>query len=104
MKKIECVVRPEKAIELEDKLNEVVSGMTVTHVRGYGTQKGETQFYRGSPFSYNLLSKIKIELVVNDPEVEKVCKTGDIGDGKIFVLPVEESIRIRTGERGEGAL
>ncbi len=111
MKKIECIIRPEKAEELEEKLNGYVEGMTVIHVRGCGNQKGETQIYRGTPISFNLLPKIKIELVIKDNEVdrilaiiEKTCKTGDIGDGKIFVSSVEEAVRIRTGERGEKAL
>lgn len=111
MKKIECVVRPTVLEELETKINDVATGMTVTYVKGCGTQKGETQLYRGATVQVNLLAKIKIEVVVPDDKAEEVvellqqiCRTGEIGDGKIFVLPVEETVRIRTGERGDQAL
>lgn len=111
MKKIECIIRPNKVIELVEKLSGIVNGLTVTHVKGCGAQKGETQFYRGTPVNINLLSKIKVEIVVADEQVEKiveviqnVCRTGKIGDGKIFIIPVEKVIRIRTGESGPEAL
>ncbi len=111
MKKIECIVRPELMAKLEEKLQSLVTGMTVTHVRGCGNQKGETQVYRGASLSFTLLPKIKIELMVKDDQVAKItevikttCKTGEIGDGKIFIIPIEEAIRIRTGEKGEKAL
>ena len=108
MKKIEVIIRPDKLIDIQDRLNGVTTGITVTHVKGYGATKGETQIYRGTPVTFNLLPKIKIEMVIDDDKVEKVietiqsvCRTGNMGDGKIFVLPVDEIIRIRTGERGE---
>lgn len=111
MKKIECIVRPTALPDLEKKLNEVTSGMTVTHVKGCGAQRGEVQIYRGAEMTVNLLAKIKIETVVCDDKVEKVieivkevCQTGSVGDGKIFISPVEDVIRIRTGESGEKAL
>ena len=111
MKKIECIVRPAILPDLEKKLNSLVSGLTVTHVKGCGAQKGEVQIYRGAEMTINLLAKIKLETVVSDANVEKivsviqeVCRTGNVGDGKIFISPVEEVIRIRTGETGEKAL
>lgn len=111
MKKIESIIRPDKLYDIQEKLNGFATGLTVTHVKGYGTTKGETQIYRGTPLVSNLLPKIKIEIIVSDTKVEEVveiiqetCRTGNVGDGKIFILPVEEVIRIRTGERGEKAL
>ncbi len=111
MKRIECIIRPNKLVELEEGLNGVVTGMTVTYVKGCGIQKGETQIYRGTPMHINLLPKIKVEVVVEDVQVEeivalvqKLCRTGKIGDGKIFISTVEEAVRIRTGERGSSAL
>ena len=111
MKKIEVIFRPNKMMELEEALSGVVTGMTITHVKGFGTQKGETQVYRGTPVTVNLLPKMKMETIVSDDRVEeivgvleKVCQTGKYGDGKIFIIPVEEAIRIRTGERGDTAL
>ncbi len=111
MKKIECIIRPTKLKELEDKLNSKVSGMTVTYVKGYGQTRGETQFYRGTPMSANLLPKIKVEFVVEDAKMQEIvdlvietCKTGKLGDGKIFIFDVVDAIRIRTGERKEKAL
>jgi len=111
MKKIECIIRPDKLIELQDRLDGVTTGVTVTHVKGYGATKGETQIYRGTPVTFNLLPKIKIEMVVDDEKVERVveiiqnvCRTGKVGDGKIFIFPAEEVIRIRTGERGSKAI
>ncbi|MCD1293595.1 transcriptional regulator [Methanocella sp. CWC-04] len=112
MKKIEAIIRPgvfervKMALESENFL-----GMTVTDIKGRGRQKGVTQQWRGSEYRVDMLPKIKIELVVKDDEVEKVISvilesahTGNVGDGKIFVIPVEESIRIRTGERGDIAI
>ncbi len=111
MKKIECIIRPLDLMELENKLTKVVSGMTVTHVKGCGAQKGETQMYRGTEMTICLLPKIKIEIVVPEEKVDEVvnavmdvCRSGSVGDGKIFIMPVEEAIRIRTGDRGIKAL
>jgi len=112
MKKIEAIIKPFKLDEVKAALNAVgIQGMTVTEVRGFGRQKGHKEVYRGAEYVVELVPKIRIELVVPDPNVSKVletiakaAKTGKIGDGKIFVTPVEEVIRIRTGEKGEGAL
>ena len=112
MKKIECVIRPIKIDEVKAALEAVgIVGMTVTDVRGYGKQRGRTEKYRGNTYVVNLLPKVKIEIVVPDDRAEEVveivvdaAKTGEIGDGKVFVAPVEEAVRIRTGERGETAL
>ncbi len=111
MKKIECIVQPSKLIALEDRLVGLVSGLTVTQVNGFGVQKGDTHFHRGEPLLVQKKPKVKLEMVVADHKVEEVvnllidiCRTGKIGDGKIFILPVEEAIRIRTGARGEKAL
>jgi len=111
VKKIEVIFRPNKMMELEEALSGVVTGMTITHVKGFGTQKGETQVYRGTPVNVNLLPKMKMETIVSDDRVEEIvkvvqniCQTGKYGDGKIFIIPVEEAIRIRTGERGDTAL
>jgi len=112
MKKIECITRPLKLEPVKDALTEIgIVGMTVTEVRGCGKQRGRTERYRGAEYVVSLLPKVKIEIIVPDDEVEKVVKliaetarTGEIGDGKIFVLPVEQVIRIRTGESGEDAI
>jgi nitrogen regulatory protein P-II 1 len=112
MKKIEAIIKPFKLEEVKDALAEVgIQGMTITEVEGFGRQKGHTEIYRGSEYTQNLLPKIKIEVVLPDELVEaavdtiiKTARTGKIGDGKIFVLPVEEAIRIRTGERGARAV
>jgi len=112
MKKIECVIRPTKLDQVKQALAEIgIVGMTVSEVRGCGRQKGHTERYRGAEYVINLLAKIKVETVVRDREVEaaiaaiqKAAATGELGDGKIFVSPVEETVRIRTGERGEAAL
>jgi nitrogen regulatory protein P-II 1 len=112
MKKIEAVIKPFKLDEVKAALVELgVHGMTVTEVRGFGRQKGHTELYRGAEYVVDLLPKVKIELVVSEALAEKVvtaikdsAKTGHIGDGKIFVLPLEEAVRIRTGERSEAAL
>ena len=112
MKKIEAVIKPFKLEEVKDALSEVgIEGMTVSEVKGFGRQKGHTEIYRGSEYTVDFLPKIKVELVVPDSRVEaavaaivKSAKTGKIGDGKVFVMPVEEAIRIRTDEKGEQAL
>ena len=112
MKSIEAIIKPFKLDEVKAALNAVaVQGMTVSEVRGFGRQKGHKEIYRGAEYVVELVPKIKIEVVVPDEAVTRVmeaiakaAKTGKIGDGKIFVLPVEETVRIRTGERGDGAL
>jgi len=112
MKKIETIIKPFKLEEVKAALAEIgVEGMTVTEVRGFGRQKGHTEIYRGSEYTVDFLPKIKIDVVVRDDHAEsaiaaiiKSARTGKIGDGKIFVLPVEEAMRIRTGERGEKAV
>lgn len=112
LKKIEAVVRPERFNEVVDALTAAqVRGMTVTEVRGHGNQKGYTQVYRGAELQVKFLPKVKVEVVVGDDQVQKVvdavvkaARTGNVGDGKIFVLPLENAIRVRTGERGETAL
>jgi len=112
MKKIESVIRPIKIDEVKEALSAIgVTGMTVTDVRGYGRQRGRTEKYRGNTYVINLLPKIKVEFVVPDDRAEEVvdvileaARTGEIGDGKVFVSGVEEAVRIRTGERGEAAL
>ncbi len=112
MKKIEAIIKPFKLEEVKDALSDVgIEGMTVTEVKGFGRQKGHTEIYRGSEYTVDFLPKIKLELVISDSQVTpavnaivKAAKTGKIGDGKIFVLPVEEAIRIRTEEKGEAAV
>ena len=112
MKKVEAIIKPFKLDDVKEALTELgIVGMTVTEVRGFGRQKGHTELYRGSEYTIDFLPKVKIEIVVPDDRAEKVvhtivqaAKTGSIGDGKVFVLPVGESIRIRTGERGDEAI
>ncbi|MBI5380220.1 MAG: P-II family nitrogen regulator [Nitrospirae bacterium] len=112
MKKVEAVIKPFKLDEVKDALNEAgVQGMTVTEVKGFGRQKGHTELYRGAEYTVDFLPKVKIEVVVPDAllprvleAIESKARTGKIGDGKIFVTPLDEAIRIRTGERGESAL
>jgi nitrogen regulatory protein P-II 1 len=112
MKKIEAIIKPFKLDEVKDALNDIgVQGMTVSEVKGFGRQKGHTELYRGAEYVVDFLPKIKIDVVVRDDLVGRVveaiqtaAKTGRIGDGKIFVIPVDEAIRIRTGERGEEAM
>ena len=109
MKKIEAIIRPSKLDDVKDALDKYgIRGMTVSEVVGCGLQKGQTQIYIGQEYSINLLAKIKIELVVKDSIVEdivslitKTARSGEIGDGKIFIYPVENAVRIRTGEAGE---
>lgn len=112
MKKIEAIIKPFKLSEVKDRLIEVgVQGMTVTEVKGFGRQKGHTELYRGTEYNIDFLPKIKMEVVVFEDMVEKVveaitgiARTGQIGDGKIFITPVDETIRIRTKERGKDAV
>ena len=108
MKLIKAIIRPNKVDEVKDALERLnISGMTVTEVRGHGKQKGHTAVYRGKEYNVSLLPKMEIELVVQDSTVEDAIKaivqaarTGEIGDGRVFVLPVEQTYRIRTGEQG----
>ena len=112
MKKIEAIIKPFKLEEVKDALSDLgLEGMTVTEVKGFGRQKGHTEIYRGSEYTVDFLPKIKLEIVVNDdqsgPAVEaigKAAKTGKIGDGKVFVVPVEEALRIRTDEKDDKAV
>lgn len=112
MKKVEAIVKPFKLDEVKDALNEIgIQGMTVTEVKGFGRQKGHTELYRGAEYVIDFIPKIKIEIVTSDSlalkvvdTIERVAKTGKIGDGKIFVYSIDEVIRIRTGERGESAV
>ena len=112
MKKIEAIIKPFKLDEVKDALSEVgVQGMTVTEVKGFGRTGGKKEVYRGSAYVVDFLPKVKVEVVVADQMVgrvveviERAAKTGRIGDGKIFVTPVEEAVRIRTGERGKDAI
>src|SRR5574340_1245704 len=109
MKKIEAIIKPFKLDEVKDGLNEIgIQGMTVTEVKGFGRQKGHVELYRGAEYDISFIPKVKLEIVVTDEMVPKAvtmieekAKTGKIGDGKIFVMPIEETIRIRTGERGD---
>ncbi|MEA1967659.1 MAG: P-II family nitrogen regulator [Thermodesulfobacteriota bacterium] len=112
MKKIEAVIKPFKLDDVKEALNEIgIVGMTITEVKGYGRQKGHKEIYRGAEYVVDFVPKIKIEIVVDkdraDEVVETICKTantGKIGDGKIFVLPVEQAVRVRTGEKGTDVL
>ncbi len=112
MKKIVAVIKPFKLDDVKDALTEIgIKGMSVTEIRGFGRQKGHTEIYRGAEYVVDFIPKIKVEVVVLDHRVEDVvraiqdsAKTGKIGDGKIFISPVDECVRIRTGERGENAL
>jgi len=112
MKKIEAIIKPFKLEEVKDALGEVgIQGMTVTEVKGFGRQKGHTEIYRGSEYTVDFLPKVKIELVLSDKLVEtalaaiiKAARTGKIGDGKVFVSPMEQALRIRTGEAGDNAI
>ncbi|ACD66691.1 MAG TPA: P-II family nitrogen regulator [Sulfurihydrogenibium sp.] len=112
MKKIEAIIKPFKLDEVKDALTNIgIYGMTVTEAKGFGRQKGHTELYRGAEYVIDFLPKLKIEVVVDDAQVEKVveaimqaARTGRIGDGKIFIIPIEDVIRIRTGERGPEAV
>jgi len=112
MKKVEAIIKPFKLDEVKEALEKLeILGMTVFEVKGFGQQKGHTELYRGAEYQVDFVPKVKLELVVADDKVNKaidaICdaaRTGKIGDGKIFVTPVEDAVRIRTGERGNGAL
>lgn len=112
MKKIEAIIKPFKLDEVKEALNEIgIKGITVSEVKGFGRQKGHTELYRGTEYVVDFLPKIKMEIVVKEEMVAKVvetivaaARTGRIGDGKVFVLSVDEVVRIRTGERGEEAI
>jgi nitrogen regulatory protein P-II 1 len=112
MKKIEAIIKPFKLDEVREALHDVgVTGMTVTEVKGFGRQKGHTELYRGAEYVVDFLPKIKLEIVLSDEAVDsaieaiiKAARTGKIGDGKIFVFPMEQVVRIRTGESGETAI
>lgn len=112
MKKIEAIIRPSRLEAVKEALGKYnIQGMTVTHVLGCGLQRGQTEYYRGNLYTINLLPKVKLEIITRDDRVEEItgiitreARTGEIGDGKIFIYPVENAIRIRTGEQGENAL
>ena len=112
MKKIEAIIKPFKLDEVREALSEIgIMGMTATEVKGFGRQKGHTELYRGAEYIVDFLPKIKLDIIVSDNMVKKVvetitktAQTGKIGDGKIFIMNVEEAIRIRTGEKGESAI
>ncbi len=112
MKKIEAIIKPFKLDDVKDALNEIgIHGLTAIEVKGYGRQRGHTELYKGAEYVVDFLPKVKVEVVVDDElvakcieAIERSAKSGKIGDGKIFVLPVDEAVRIRTGERGVDAL
>ncbi|WP_025209307.1 P-II family nitrogen regulator [Hippea sp. KM1] len=112
MKKIEAIIKPFKLDAVKEGLMELgIKGLTVSEVKGYGRQKGHTEIYRGAEYVVDFLPKVKIEVVVEDEMVDSVvekiietAKTGKIGDGKIFIIPIEDAIRIRTSERGKDAI
>ena len=112
MKKVEAIIKPFKLDEVKDALAEVgIQGMTVTEVKGFGRTGGKKEVYRGSAYVVDFVPKVKVEIIVPNDNVQQVvhviteaARTGKIGDGKIFVVPVEEAVRIRTGERGEDAI
>lgn len=112
MKKVEAIIKPFKLDEVKEALHEVgVSGITVTEAKGFGRQKGHTELYRGAEYIVDFLPKVRIEVVADDSQVDRIveaiantARTGRIGDGKIFVVPVETAVRIRTGERDDDAV
>ncbi len=112
MKKIEAIIRPFRIDDVREALSEMgVKGLTLTEVKGYGRQKGHTELYRGSEYQIDFLPKLKLEVVVSDKMADRVvdtiikaAKTGEVGDGKIFIYNVEDAVRVRTGESGEDAL
>ncbi len=112
MKLIEAIIKPFKLDEVKDALNEIgIEGITVSEVKGFGRQKGHSELYRGAEYVVDFIPKVKLEIAISDEMVSKVidtivntAKTGRIGDGKIFVLPLEEAVRVRTGEKGNEAI
>ncbi len=112
MKLVKAIIKPFKLEEVKEALSEIgIEGMSVSEIKGFGRQKGHTEIYRGSEYTVDFLPKVKVEVAIADDLVEKVvdaivnsAKTGKIGDGKVFVLPIEQAIRIRTGESGDTAL
>ncbi len=112
MKKIEAIIKPFKLDDVKEALNEIgIKGMTISEVKGYGRQKGHKEIYRGAEYVVDYIPKVKLEIIVDSPQVDEVvgiirkaANTGKIGDGKIFILPVEEVIRVRTGETGVEAI
>jgi nitrogen regulatory protein P-II 1 len=112
MKKIEAIIKPFKLDQVKDALAELgIAGLTISEVRGFGRQKGHKEIYRGAEYTIDFVPKVKVELVIDDSLLRRAveaitaaARTGQIGDGKIFILPVEEAVRIRTGELGESAL
>jgi nitrogen regulatory protein P-II 1 len=112
MKKIEAIIQPFKLDEVKDAVTGIgVDGITISEVRGHGRQKGHTEVYRGAEYTVDLIPKVKLEMVVADARVEQIIKalgdaarTGKIGDGKVFITPIDDVVRIRNGERGESAL
>jgi nitrogen regulatory protein PII len=112
MKKIEAIIKPFRLEDVKEALGEIgITGMTVTEVKGFGRQKGHTEIYRGSEYTVDFLPKVKLEIVLDDPQLEaavaaivKAAKTGKIGDGKVFVSSIEDAIRIRTEEKGDKAV
>jgi nitrogen regulatory protein P-II 2 len=112
MKMVTAIIKPFKLDEVREALSEIgIKGLTITEVKGYGRQKGHTELYRGAEYVIDFVPKVKLELAVNDEQVEQVIETirnaansGKIGDGKIFVAPLEQAVRIRTGEMGDEAL
>lgn len=112
MKKVEAIIKPFKLDEVKEALSAIgIQGLTVSEIKGFGRQKGHTELYRGAEYVVDFLPKVKLEIIVPDEKVadvvgsiENAAKTGRIGDGKIFVLPIEEVVRIRTGERGSDAI
>jgi nitrogen regulatory protein P-II 1 len=112
MKKLECIIRPFKLEEVKESLTSIgVRGMTVSEVRGFGRSRGHTELYRGSEYTIEFVPKLKLEVIVAEEDVDRAIEviqesasTGKIGDGKIFVLPIDETVRIRTGEKGPAAI
>jgi len=112
MKKIEAIIKPFKLDDVKEALNGIgIKGMTISEVKGYGRQKGHKEIYRGAEYIVDFIPKVKLEIIVDTPQIDEVIETicnaantGKIGDGKIFVLPVEEVIRVRTGEKGKEAI
>ena len=112
MKKVEAIIKPFKLDDVKEALNEIgIQGMTISEVKGYGRQKGHKEIYRGAEYVVDFIPKVKIEIVLDTERaaqvvdtIQKAASTGKIGDGKIFVLPVEEAVRVRTGEKGKDAI